>query len=85
MGYDDITFDKDSVFLVTGGAGFIGSNLVEALVDDYEVTVLDNLHTGSMDNLKSVQRYVKFIPGSCNNCLDLGLEPEIFFVIGLCC
>ena len=31
--------------LVTGGAGFIGSNLVEALVDDYEVTVLDSLHT----------------------------------------
>ena len=69
--------------LVTGGAGFIGSNLVEALVDDYEVTILDNLHTGSMDNLKSVQRDVKFIKGSCNNCLDLGLEPEIIFHLGI--
>lgn len=69
--------------LVTGGAGFIGSNLVEALVDDYEVTVLDNLHTGSMDNLKSVQKDVKFIKGSCNNCLDLGLEPEIIFHLGI--
>jgi len=65
--------------LVTGGAGFIGSNLVEALVDDYEVTVLDNLHTGSMDNLKSVQKDVKFIKGSCNNCL--GLEPEIKHIL----
>jgi len=69
--------------LVTGGAGFIGSNLVEALVGDYEVTVLDNLHTGSMDNLKSVQKDVKFIKGSCNNCLDLGPEPEIIFHLGI--
>ena len=70
--------------LVTGGAGFIGSNLVEALVDDYEVTVLDSLHTGSMDNLKSVQEDIKFIKGSCNNCLDLGLEPhDIIFHLGI--
>ena len=69
--------------LVTGGAGFIGSNLVEALVDDYEVTILDSLHTGSMDNLKSVQKDIKFIKGSCNNCLDLGLEPEIIFHLGI--
>lgn len=69
--------------LVTGGAGFIGSNLVEALIDDNEVTVLDNLHTGSMDNLKSVPRDVKFIKGSCNDCLDLGLEPEIIFHLGI--
>ena len=32
MGYKDLKFEKDSVFLVTGGAGFIGSNLCEALV-----------------------------------------------------
>ena len=70
--------------LVTGGAGFIGSNLVEALVDDYEVTILDSLHTGSIDNLKSVQKDVKFIKGSCNNCLDLGLEQhEIIFHLGI--
>ena len=42
--------------LVTGGAGFIGSNLVEAIVDKYEVTVLDNFHTGSMDNLERVRK-----------------------------
>ena len=56
---------------------------MEALVDDHEVTVLDNLHTGNIDNLKSVQKDVKFIKGSCNDCLDLGLEPEIIFHLGI--
>ena len=38
--------------LVTGGAGFIGSHVVERLIDDgHEVHVLDNLHTGKRDNL----------------------------------
>ncbi len=38
--------------LVTGGAGFIGSNLVDALVTDNDVTVVDNLSTGSMGNIQ---------------------------------
>src|SRR2546423_3888981 len=38
--------------LVTGGAGFIGSNLVDALLDrGDEITVVDNLSTGREDNL----------------------------------
>ena len=38
--------------LVTGGAGFIGSNLVDALLDrGDEVTVVDNLATGKRENL----------------------------------
>ena len=32
MGYQNITFPDDSMFLVTGGAGFIGSNLCEAIL-----------------------------------------------------
>ncbi|OUX36965.1 MAG: hypothetical protein CBE33_04155 [Candidatus Pelagibacter sp. TMED273] len=38
-------------YVVTGGAGFIGSNLVEKLIDDnHEVHIVDNLSTGKIDN-----------------------------------
>ena len=38
--------------LITGGAGFIGSHLAERLLrDGHEVAVLDNLSTGSIDNI----------------------------------
>ena len=40
--------------LVTGGAGFLGSHLCERLLcEGYEVVALDNLYTGSTDNLES--------------------------------
>ena len=43
--------------IVTGGAGFIGSHLVELLVKkNYKVTVIDNLVTGRLDNLKKVKK-----------------------------
>jgi len=50
--------------LVTGGAGFIGSNIVKELVKgNSKVTVLDNLSTGSLNNLESVLSYLEFIEG----------------------
>ncbi|VDN46218.1 Vi polysaccharide biosynthesis protein VipB/TviC [Petrocella atlantisensis] len=52
MGYENITFEKDSVFLVTGGAGFIGSNLCEVLLDKgYLVRCLDDLSNGKQANI----------------------------------
>ncbi|MCC8151714.1 MAG: SDR family oxidoreductase [Lachnospiraceae bacterium] len=52
MGYSDLKFDKDSVFLVTGGAGFIGSNLCEAILNiGYKVRCLDDLSTGKQANV----------------------------------
>lgn len=53
--------------LITGGAGFIGSNLVSALIKEHDVTVLDNLHTGSKDNLKDVKDEISMINDSCSN------------------
>ena len=39
--------------LITGGAGFIGSHLAEALLEDrHEVFILDDLSTGSIDNIE---------------------------------
>jgi UDP-N-acetylglucosamine 4-epimerase len=47
MSYRNLVFPKDSLFLVTGGAGFIGSNLCEAILDmGYRVRCLDDLSTG---------------------------------------
>ncbi len=46
-------FKKESSFLVTGGAGFIGSNLVEKILDlGYKVRVLDNFYTGKKRNIE---------------------------------
>src|SRR5689334_8137390 len=51
-------------FLVTGGAGFIGSNLVEALVARGDsVRVLDNFSTGRMENLAALEGRIELLRG----------------------
>ncbi len=53
MGYENIMFPEDSKFLVTGSAGFIGSNLVEAILKlGYKVRGLDNFSTGKKENVE---------------------------------
>ena len=52
MSYQSIQFPNNSLFLVTGGAGFIGSNLCEAILKmGYRVRCLDNLSTGKQANV----------------------------------
>ncbi|WP_419881721.1 SDR family oxidoreductase [Peribacillus sp. B-H-3] len=53
MGYENIKFLEGSKFLVTGSAGFIGSNLVEAILKlGYQVRGLDNFSTGKKENVE---------------------------------
>ncbi|WP_286680881.1 SDR family oxidoreductase [Tepidanaerobacter sp. EBM-49] len=53
MGYSDIKFLNDSRFLVTGAAGFIGSNLVETILRlGYRVRGIDNFSTGKRENIE---------------------------------
>src|SRR5882762_312036 len=55
-------------YLVTGGAGFIGSNTVDELVRRGEsVVVLDDLSAGKEDNLTEVRNKISFIKGSIND------------------
>ncbi|SVB31027.1 uncharacterized protein METZ01_LOCUS183881, partial [marine metagenome] len=49
-------------FVVTGGAGFVGSHLVKLLVKNgHEITVIDNLHTGKKENLDEVKDKIEFL------------------------
>jgi UDP-glucose 4-epimerase len=64
-------------YIVTGGAGFIGSHLAEELAGRHEVTILDNLSTGKRENVRSFveQENVSFLEGSVT---DRVLLEEIF-------
>lgn len=82
MGYQNVCFPKDSVFLVTGGAGFIGSNLCEAILNlGYRVRCLDDLSTGKVENIdlfKANPNYT-FIEGDIKNletCMNACIEVD---------
>lgn len=79
---EQTTFSKDRTtmkYLVTGGAGFIGSHIVAALMSDStnHVTVLDNLFTGTRENiaqfLGDTQRF-RFIEGDVCNPIDIPVD-----------
>jgi UDP-N-acetylglucosamine/UDP-N-acetyl-alpha-D-glucosaminouronate 4-epimerase len=60
------------IYLVTGGAGFIGSHIVNALIArGNRVRVLDNLCTGNRTNVTSFSGDVEFVEGDLVNCNDV--------------
>ncbi len=70
--------------LVTGGAGFIGSNLVEELLAaGEEVIVLDNMHTGSPANLEGLKGRLTVIRASCNQIPDMDIRAEKIYHLGI--
>ena len=70
--------------LVTGGAGFIGSNLVEELASRHEVVVIDNFQTGSIENLRDVKDKIKIIRTSCGAISNLSLSNiDVIFHFGI--
>jgi len=62
-------------YIVTGGAGFIGSHIVEALAGSHDVVVIDNFSSGKPENLEGFPGSVRCITGSIN---DLPLLKEAF-------
>jgi len=70
--------------LVTGGAGFIGSNLVEDLLaEGSDVTVLDCMDTGSVRNLSGLEGRLDIIEARCSEIPGLDLEPDAIFHLGI--
>ncbi len=65
---------KGKSILVTGGAGFIGSHLVDRLSLENRVIVLDNLSSGSLSNLENSKDRITFIKG---DILDKGLVKDV--------
>ncbi|WP_405305749.1 NAD-dependent epimerase/dehydratase family protein [Methanobrevibacter sp.] len=75
---------KNKNILITGGAGFIGSHIANELMEDNNITIIDNLSTGNIKNLKTPEHEnLNFIKGDiCNFNLD-ELTSDIDYVFHL--
>ena len=69
--------------LVTGGAGFIGSNLIRELVGDNKVFVLDNLHTGNVLNIDPYMKKIELRVMDTEDIFQVEFEPHVIFHLGM--
>ncbi|MDE2217301.1 MAG: NAD-dependent epimerase/dehydratase family protein [Planctomycetota bacterium] len=69
--------------VVTGGAGFIGSNLAERLAKDNNVTIIDTLHSGSLENIGDIKDNVTFIKARAGEIEKFAKAPDLIFHLGM--
>ena len=75
---------KGKNILVTGGAGFIGSHIVDRLSLENKVTVLDNLYMGTLSNLEKSKDRINFVKGDIlDGALVKGIVGEVEYIFHL--
>jgi len=75
---------KGKNILITGGAGFIGSHIVDRLSPENKVTVLDNLSSGSLSNLEGSKDRITFVKGDIlDKALLMDIVAEVEFIFHL--
>jgi UDP-glucose 4-epimerase len=74
---------KGKNILITGGAGFIGSNLVERLASDNVILVMDNLHTGFVSNLEEFMDKIQLKVMDIEDIFEVDFRPDIIFHLGM--
>ena len=81
---------KNKTFLITGGTGFIGSNITKLLIEkNYNVKVFDNNSRGKLANLKKLKKKFKFIKGDIrdkkkvlNSCKNVDAVVHLAYING---
>lgn len=70
--------------IVTGGAGFMGSNIVNTLCASNKVMILDNMHSGSMANVEESRKLgAEFFKGDSGEIAKVHFDPDIIFHLGI--
>jgi len=69
--------------LITGGAGFVGSNLVGDLAGRNEILVLDNMHTGIVTNLDPFMDKIELMTLDAEDIFQVDFKPDVIFHLGM--